>query len=137
MTRSDAYPVSRMEDCTDSLSEATVFSTLDFDSCYWQISFAPAERNMKTFSPYFRPFSYNRMAFGMKSAPATFQRALDLILSKVPWQICLLCLDDVVVLSQTHENYVEHLDRAMLLLRRSDISLKVGCASSQSHGVTI
>ncbi|CDF39938.1 unnamed protein product [Chondrus crispus] len=37
------------------------------------------------------------MPFGLKGAPATFQRALDIILSRVRWQICLVYLDDLSV----------------------------------------
>ncbi|CDF36412.1 unnamed protein product [Chondrus crispus] len=37
------------------------------------------------------------MPFGLKGAPATFQRALDIILSGVRWQICLVYLDDVIL----------------------------------------
>ncbi|CDF38259.1 unnamed protein product [Chondrus crispus] len=37
------------------------------------------------------------MPFGLKGAPATFQRALDIILSGVRWQICLVYLDDASV----------------------------------------
>ncbi|CDF34106.1 unnamed protein product [Chondrus crispus] len=37
------------------------------------------------------------MRFGLKGAPATFQRALDIILSGVRWQICLVYLDDLSV----------------------------------------
>ncbi|CDF39628.1 Ribonuclease H (fragment) [Chondrus crispus] len=39
------------------------------------------------------------MPFRLKGAPATFQRALDIILSGVRWQICLVYLDDVIVRS--------------------------------------
>jgi len=41
------------------------------------------------------------MPFGLKNAPATFQRALDIILSGVKWQSCLVYLDDVIIYSKT------------------------------------
>ena len=33
----DTYPLPRMDDCIDSLGDATVFSTLDANSGYWQL----------------------------------------------------------------------------------------------------
>lgn len=40
LTLSDAYPLSRMEDCIDSLGDTTVFSTLNCSFGYWQVSVA-------------------------------------------------------------------------------------------------
>ena len=34
-TIADAYPLPRMDDCIDSLGDATIFSTLDCNSGYW------------------------------------------------------------------------------------------------------
>ena len=39
-TVNDAYPLPRMDDCIDSLDDATIFSTLDCNSGYWQIPVA-------------------------------------------------------------------------------------------------
>ena len=65
------------------------------------------------------------MPFGLKNAPATFQRALDIILSGVRWQVCLVYLDDVIVFSKTYDEHVEHLDRVLTLLRDAGVSLKL------------
>jgi len=37
ITKKDAYPVSRMEDCLDSLGDAQVFTSLDCTAGYWQV----------------------------------------------------------------------------------------------------
>ena len=39
-TFADAYPLPRMDDCIDSLGDASIFSTLDCNSGYWQIPVA-------------------------------------------------------------------------------------------------
>jgi len=36
----------------------------------------------------------------LTNAPASFQRALDIILSGLKWQICLVYLDDVIIFSE-------------------------------------
>jgi len=51
-------------------------------------------------------YQYKRMPFGLINAPATFQRALDIIFSGVKWQSCLIYLDDVIVYSKTEEKHV-------------------------------
>ena len=40
-TVADAYPLPRMDDCLDSLGDAAVFSTFDYNSGYWQTRLAP------------------------------------------------------------------------------------------------
>jgi hypothetical protein len=44
ITVPDTYPLPRMDECIDSLGEAVVFTTLDYNSGYWQIPVDPAER---------------------------------------------------------------------------------------------
>jgi len=54
-------------------------------------------------------YEYLKMTFGLNNAPATFQRALDIIMSGMIWQTCLAHLDDVIVFSDTPENHMKTL----------------------------
>jgi len=47
MTVKDAYPFPRMDECIDSLGDARVFSTLDFNAGYWQIPVAEEENTLR------------------------------------------------------------------------------------------
>lgn len=116
VTLSDAYPLARLEDCIDSLGKATVFSTHDCNAGYWQVPVARTKRDKTTFTLYFALFRYKRMPFRLKNAPATFKRALYIILSGARWQRCLVYLDDVIVISRSIVRHIEHLDRVLRLL---------------------
>ena len=124
-TASDSYPLLRMDDCIDSLGDAAVFTTLDCKSGYWQISVAPEDRDKTKFTMHMGTSRHLRMPFGLKGAPATFQRAFNIILSGVRWQICLVYLDDFIVLSRSHGEHAKHLDTVLSLLRSAGISLKL------------
>ena len=124
-TAADSYPLPQMDDCIDSLGDAAVFTTLDCNSGYWQIPVAPEDRDKTTLTTHMGTFRHLRMLFGRKGAPATFQRALDIILSGVRWQICLVYLDDVIVFSRTHGEHAKHLDTVLSLLRSAGISFKL------------
>ncbi len=65
------------------------------------------------------------MPFGLRNAPATFQRAIDVILSGIKWQHRLVYLDEVIVFSNTMEQHVAHLDHILGLLRAAGVSLKL------------
>jgi len=81
VTKKDSYPMPRMEDCIDSLGDARVFSTLVCNAGYCQIPMAPDDIDKTAFTCYTGTYEYLNMAFGLTNAPATFQRAVDIILS--------------------------------------------------------
>jgi len=58
------------------------------------------------------------------NAPASFQRALDIILSGLRWQTGLVYLEDVVLFSRTVEDHIRHLREVLLLLEKAGVSLK-------------
>jgi len=59
----------------------------------------------------------------LTNAPATFQRALDIILSGLKWQICLFYLDDVIIFSANAEQLVEDVDTVLHRLREAGVTL--------------
>ena len=65
------------------------------------------------------------MPFRLKNAPATFQRALDILLSGVRFQICLIYLDDDVVFSNDHESHLDHHDIVLSSLKETGVSRKL------------
>jgi len=121
----DSYPLPRMDECIDSLGEAKVFSTLDCNAGYWQVLIADGDREKTAFVCHKGAYHYKRMPFVLTNAPATFQRALDIILSGVKWQSCLVYLDDVIVYSKTQEVHFQHLDDILGLLRAAGVTLKL------------
>ena len=65
------------------------------------------------------------MPIDLRNAPATFQRALDIIIDRVPWQLCLIYLDDVLVISRTTDEQLRKVDEILALLRWAGITLKL------------
>lgn len=52
ITVQDNYSLPRMEECIDSLGEATIVSTLDSNSGYLQIEIDPKDRGKTTFTSH-------------------------------------------------------------------------------------
>ena len=121
----DSYPLPRADDCLDSLGEAVIFTTLDCNSGYWQIPLPDEDKDKTTFISHMGTHRYIRMPFGLRNAPATFQRALDIILSGVRWQTCLIYLDDVIVFSKSMEKHIQDVDEVLQLLGDAGVSLKL------------
>jgi RNase H-like domain found in reverse transcriptase/Reverse transcriptase (RNA-dependent DNA polymerase)/Integrase zinc binding domain/Integrase core domain/Chromo (CHRromatin Organisation MOdifier) domain/Retroviral aspartyl protease len=125
ITIRDTYPLPRMDECIDSLGEAVVFSTLDCNSGYWQIPLNEVDRDKTTFCSHAGTYRFLRMPFGLRNAPATFQRAIDIVLSGLKWKTCLVYLDDVIVYSTSKEAHYGHLREVLSTLAQSGLSLKL------------
>jgi len=104
MTIKDAYPIPRMDECIDSLGDARVFCTLDCNAGFWQKPVAEEDKHLKNLTCHSGAWQCVRLPFGLCNAPATFQRAMDVILAVVNWQISLVYLDDVIVFSGSPED---------------------------------
>ena len=124
-TVKDSYPIPRMDECIDSLGDASIFSTLDCNAGYWQIPVRLRDRDKTTFTCHAGTYRYIRMPFGLTNAPATFQRTLDILLSQFKWKHCLVYLDDVIIHSRDIESHIEHVDAILGTLRRAGVSLKL------------
>ena len=72
------------------------------------------------------------MPFGLRNVPATFQRAVDIILRGVRRQTCSIYLDDVIIFSKDAETHLRHINEVLRLLRQTGVTLKLGkCAFVQ------
>jgi hypothetical protein len=125
LTIRDTYPLPRMDDYLDSLGEARWFTTLDCNSGYWQIPVAEEDKDKTAFVTHCGIHRFNRMPFGLVNAPATFQRALDMIVAGVKWMYALVYLDDVIIYSRTFEDHLKHVSHVLALLKGAGVSLKL------------
>lgn len=125
MTKRDSYPIPRMDDCLDSFGKATVFTTLDANWGYWKIPLDDDAKPLTTFKTHEGLFRFIRTPFGLMNAPATFQRAIDIILSRVKWTFVLVYLDDVIIFSQTIREHFTHVKTVLRILYEAGVTLKL------------
>ena len=103
-TVQDSYALPRIEDTLDSLSGSKIFSTLDLRSGYYQVEIEENDKSKTAFSvDRLGFFEFNRMAFGLTNAPATFQRLVERCLHDLSMKECCLYLDDIIVFSSNIE----------------------------------
>ena len=116
ITKRDAYPLPRIDQCLDALGgNNAFFSTFDLRSSYYQVAVAEEDRHKTAFICHRGMFAFRTMPMGLLNAPATFQRLMDLVMSGLLYETCLVYLDDIVVFSRTLD---EHLRRIEVVLQR-------------------
>ena len=130
----DAFPLPRIEDCLDTLAGTQFLSTLDMASGYWQLDVAPEDRHKTAFITRFGLFEHVRLAFGLCNAPATYQRAMQLVLQGLLWHKCLVYIDDIICLGEDFETALDNLRLVLERLYLNNLKLKPKkCALMQKH----
>lgn len=124
VTVKDVYPLPRISDQLESLAGARYFSTLDAASGYWQLRVKEEDQCKTAFITPDGLYEYVGMPFGLCNAPATYQRAMHLILAGLAWRNCLVYIDDILVFSRDFEKHLRDLEEVFDRLREADILLK-------------
>lgn len=70
----DSYPLPRIEDILASIGNAKLFTKLDLANAYQQLDLDEESKPFVTISTHLGLYRYNRLLFGVSSAPAIFQR---------------------------------------------------------------
>jgi hypothetical protein len=109
ITTRDAYPMLRSDYIFSSLAGKRFFSALDAVKGYHQLEIDEADRHKTAFITHRGLFQFKRLPFGLRNAPAQFQRMMDAILGSLRWEAALCYIDDVLVFSDTWEQHIAHL----------------------------
>ena len=69
-------------------------------------------------------YQYNRLPFGIKTAPAIWQRTIEQVLEGIPGNEVIL--DDIVVTGRTTEEHLSRLDMVLKRLREKNLRVNTG-----------
>ena len=123
-TISDAYPLPLITEILDQLGGAINFSTCDLASGFHQIEMHPEDKHKTAFSTPFGHYEFLRMPFGLRNAPATFQRLMDQVLTGIQGTDAFIYLDDIVIYGSSLEEHELKLERLMKRLREAQLKLQ-------------
>ncbi|KAJ1210124.1 hypothetical protein NDU88_005492 [Pleurodeles waltl] len=123
VTRTDAHPTPRADELVDSLGAAKFLSTFDLTSGYWQIALTKGAKEKSAFSTPEGHYQFRVMPFGLKNAPATFQRLVNGVLAGKD-AYCVAYLDDKAVYSSSWEEHLLHLKEVLKALRQAGLTIK-------------
>ncbi|KAE8218234.1 hypothetical protein CF319_g7853 [Tilletia indica] len=122
----DRYPLPHIDAVFDTLTGKTVFSSLDALRGYHQLPVKSEDRWKTAFICHRGLFQYKTVPFGLRNAPAVFQRLMDRLLAALRWRHAVVYIDDIVVASRSMEEHLWALDQ--LLTRARALGLKFGPA---------
>jgi hypothetical protein len=70
-------------------------------------------------------FEYKRMPFGLKSAPSTFQRMMNNVLSELIGNRCLVYMDDILIIGETLKEHNSKLRDVFQKLREYNLKSQI------------
>ena len=123
-TVGDAYPLPDVTEILDQLGQSKYFSCIDVVMGYHQIEMASEDRAKTAFSTKEGHWEYQRLPFGLKTAPATFQRMMNVVLSGLTGTRCFVFLDDIVVYAKSLAEHDAKLRQVFDRLRENNLKLK-------------
>lgn len=122
-TLPDRYPLPLVEDLLQSCHGNTIFSIVDLERAYYQIPMATEDVGKTAVTTPFGLFEFKGMPLGLRNSAQTFQRFVDSLLRDLPFIRCYL--DDMLVVSHSHEEHICHLRQLFEALRRAGLSINI------------
>ena len=107
LTYKDSFRIPRIDTCLDALGGSVYFSTMDFISGFWQVAINPRDADETAFVTRNGQFRFKVLSFGLANSPSIFQRFMTMVLSGLNWDICLVYIDDIIVMGRTFDQHAQ------------------------------
>ncbi|KZR97292.1 putative Protease [Daphnia magna] len=65
------------------------------------------------------------MPFGLATAPGTFQRMMDLVLTGLSWTVCLVYLDDIIIYAAGVDEHLSRVRQVLSTLQGAGLKIKL------------
>ncbi|GFW21079.1 hypothetical protein TNCV_2703191 [Trichonephila clavipes] len=98
ITVADTYPLPRMDDLLHQAKLTPFMFTLDLRAGYHQVKVHVEDQDKTAFVCPFGTYRFLRMPYGLRNAPATFQRLMNRFCNGLKDILALPYLDDIIVL---------------------------------------
>lgn len=126
----EKHPLPAVDQTLALLKGAKVFSKLDANSGFWQIPLTPKSAPLTTFITPFGRYFFNRLPFGISSAPEHFQKRMSAVLEGAEGVVCLM--DDVLVYGRSTQEHDSRLRIVLSKLQAANVTLNDKCEFSKT-----
>ena len=117
-TRQIQFPIPHFEDLVGEVGKAEVLSKIDLTKGYYQVPLKAESRDVTSFVTPWGCFRFKVLPFGLKNAPAIFQRIMEQILRECKgWSV--VYIDDILVYSDKNEDHEKLVQCVLEVISRS------------------
>ena len=124
LTEGDPYYMVTLDEILERVGTSMVISKLDLAKGFYQIEVEPESMAKTAFITPFGKYQFTRMPFGLKNAPAIFQRTMEVVLSSC-YEFSAPYIDDIVVFSKNGVEHAGHLREVFGALKEHGLTVKL------------
>ena len=127
MTEKESYPLPKLEETLEKLSETKYYSTLDMSRGTWQIPLSEESKEHTAFVTHRGQYHWNYLPAGLCNDRATFQRLMTKVLANVAQSygnVVLSYTNDIVIASRTEAQHLEQLEAVLKACKNANLKLK-------------
>ena len=121
--------MANVEDNLAKLKDSKIFTKLDANSGFWQIPLDEDSRLLTTFVTPFGRYCFNRLPFGISSAPEIFQRTMSRILDGLEGVVCHM--DDILIHGPAQTIHDNRVRKVLERLTEAGVTLNEKCEFSK------
>jgi hypothetical protein len=122
-TRKDHFPLPFIDQMVERLAGHAYYCFIDGYSGYNQVPVDPEDQEKTTFTCPFGTFAYRRIPFGLRNAPATFQRCMiSIFLDMVECHLEVF-MDDFSIFGSSFEECLHHLTLVLVRCKEKNLVL--------------
>ncbi|ASA40120.1 ORF3 [Dioscorea bacilliform virus] len=140
-TNKDQYSLPGINTIIQRVGHSKIFSKFDLKSGFHQVAMDPKSVEWTAFWVPEGLYEWLVMPFGLKNAPAIFQRKMDNCF-KGTEKFIAVYIDDILVFSETEKEHKEHLQTMLSICKKNGLILsptkmKIGCPEIEFLGAII
>ncbi|XP_070003088.1 uncharacterized protein [Nicotiana sylvestris] len=124
VTIKNKYPLPRRDDFFDQLQGAACFSKIDLRSGYLQLNIREQDIPKTAFITRYGHFEFMVMSFGLTNAPVAFMDLMNRVFKPFIDSFVIVFIDDIIVYSQSREDYAAHLRAVLQILQQHQLYAK-------------
>jgi transposase InsO family protein len=130
----DPFPLPKIDELIEEFSGSEYLSSGDLFWGFYHVKIKPEDTHKLAFSTDVGRFEFVHLPMGLKTAPAVFQRLMNLTLDDYLRKFVLVYMDDLIIYSKTEKEHFQHLRKVFQRMRTAGLRLKIEkCAFFQKE----
>ena len=123
VTKTDSFPVPRMDDCIDNIGQAKYVTKFDLLKGFWQIPLTDRAKEISAFVTPDGLYQYKVISFGMKNSLATFRRLTNMIIIRL--DNCKAYINNTIIYSEEWDQQIKTIREFFETLRKAKLTINL------------
>ena len=129
----DPYPLPTVEELLAKLGDGQIFSKIDLREAFQQLKLSEKSKSLLTVNSIIGLLQYERMPYGIKTAPQVFQKVMDKMLAGLNNVVCYI--DDILIWSQDREQHYAVLENVLRTLQEHNVRARLSKCTFMENSI--